>query len=102
MIRISLDELNSKIMNEEVIFAVFSAEWCGQCKMSKLLIEKVMHDFPNVIFVEVDVDENKLWDDDTLKISQVPTFVGFKNKSTTFNVSGYQVEEELIKLLKQL
>lgn len=100
--RINIEELNKKVNNEQVILAVFSAEWCGQCRMSKLLIKKIKGDFPNIIFVEIDIDDNKLWDENTLKISQVPTFIGFKEKKIIFNESGYQSEIILRELLNNL
>lgn len=102
MLKINFEELNKKIELGEVLFVSFSAEWCGQCKMSKLLIEKLKGDYPHINFVEVDVDDNGMWDNDKFNISQVPTFVGFKDKKIIFNASGYQVEEALKELLNQL
>ncbi|NQX83536.1 MAG: thioredoxin family protein [Mycoplasmataceae bacterium] len=102
MERITIEELNIKILNNEVLFVSFTTEWCGQCKMSKLLINKVKKNYSNIIFVDVDVDDNDLWDNNILNISQVPTFVGFKGKKTIFNESGYQIEDDLINLLNKL
>lgn len=102
MERVTLEELNRRNANGDKILGFFSAEWCGQCKMSKLLLEKVMPDFKDIAFLDIDVDDEDLWDHDTLKITQVPTYVGFKDKKIIFNASGYQVEENLINLLNQI
>lgn len=101
MERITIQELNKRSANNEEIFVLFSAEWCGQCKMAKLLINKLKDNYKNFIFVEVDVDDENLWDHETLNIKQVPTFVGFKNKKIIFNASGYQTEENLTLLLNE-
>lgn len=35
----------------------FTASWCGPCQMIKPFFEQLAAEFPNVIFVKVDVDE---------------------------------------------
>ncbi len=100
--RINIDQLNSLVSSGKKLLVKFSAEWCGQSKMAALLIEKVKQDYPDIEFVEIDVDDHNLWDNDTLKIKLVPTFVGYHNRQTVFNESDYQIEEDLRKLLDEL
>ncbi len=100
--RKNIDELNSLVSSGRKLLVKFSAEWCGQCKMAALLIDKVKKDYPDIEFVEIDVDDHNLWDNDSLKIKVVPTFVGFNHKQTIFNEPEYQIEEKLRKLLDQL
>ena len=101
MEKIEFKDLNSKIEMDQNILIIFGAEWCGQCKMAKLLIKKIQGDYPNLIFVEIDVDDNNLWENEQLNIKSVPTFLGYKNKEQIFNVSGYQTEENLKELLQK-
>lgn len=100
--RVTLEELNTLIESGDKLLVKFGAEWCGQCKMADLLIEKVISNYSDIQVIEVDVDDNELWDNETLKITEVPTFVGFKDKGSVFNEPGYKVEDELIKLIDQL
>ena len=99
MEKIEFKELNNKIEMDNNLLIVFSSEWCGQCKMTKLLIEKVKSDYPNLVFVEINVDDNNLWENEKLNIKSIPTFVGYKNKEQSFNTPGYQTEENLREIL---
>ncbi len=102
MERIDIEELNNRIKNHKLVVVIFSTEWCGQCKMSKILVEKIRKKFKDVHFFEIDVDDNNLWDNENFDIKEVPTFLGFKNKERIFLESGYQTEEKLTNLLKKL
>ncbi len=102
MKRINIDELNSKVASGNKLLVIFSAEWCGECKMTQVLINKIKDDYPEIEIVDVDVDDNDMWDNDTLNITSVPTFVGYNDKQTVFNQPEYQVEDNLRKLLDQL
>ncbi len=100
--RITLEEFTQKNAEGEKMFVKFSAEWCGQCKMSELILDKVQASYPNIQFIELDVDDNGLWNNDSLDISEVPTYVGFNNRQTIFNHKGYKNEKEIIALLNEL
>ncbi|BDU67470.1 MAG: thioredoxin [Candidatus Tyloplasma litorale] len=102
MKKINLKELNDLISSGDKIFIKFGAEWCGQCKMSGLLIDKLEPLYTDIKFFEIDVDDNNLWDDKKLNITEVPTFLGFDNKKLKFNSPGYKIEDELVKLINQL
>lgn len=102
MEKINFKDLNLIIEKNEKILIMFSTKWCGQCKMASLLIEKIRNDFSAIKFIEVDVDDDDLWDHKEINIIEVPTFIGYTNKKRILNVGGYQIEENLRKLLKKL
>ncbi len=102
MEKIKIDVLNKKIETDENLVIIFTTEWCGQCKMSKELMEKIIENYSNVVFLEIDVDDNNLWDNESLGIKKVPITIGYKNKKIIFNEHGFQNEEKLNDLLKQL
>jgi thioredoxin len=71
----------------------FSAGWCGPCKVLGQTIEEVENDYPNVKFIEVDVDSA---DEDFLNdfsIRSVPKVVLYKK--------GEKIEEFLGAVGKQ-
>ncbi len=100
--RVDVDGLNGLVASGKKLLVIFSAEWCGQSKMARMLVEKVKVAYPEIEFVEVDVDDNDMWGNDTLDIKVVPTFVGYDSRQTIFNQKEYQIEEDLIKLLEQI
>ncbi len=102
MKKISIDELKELVLTGKKVFVKFSTEWCGQCKMTSILMNKLKPDYSEIEFIEVDVDDNGLWDHEIFKISVVPTFVGFNKGETLFNKSEYQVEEKLKELLNSI
>lgn len=62
---------------------LFHATWCGPChKMGKVLSE-LKEDYPQIKFMEYDVDENEELADD-LKIQSLPT--------TIINIDGEEVD----------
>ena len=52
----------------------FSAEWCGPCKAMAPLFEKASKEFPNVNFLESDVEDNPEMAE-KFHIRNVPTFI---------------------------
>ncbi len=100
--RVDLKQLNSLVADKNKLLVMFSAEWCGQCKMNDIVIQEIKDNYPDIDFIEVDVDDNMLWDNDVLNIKSVPTFIGFSNRQTLFTEQGYQSKEDLIKLIKQI
>ncbi len=100
--RINIQQLNSRINSGKKLLVKFSAEWCGQCRMSSLLIEKVKSDYDDIEFIELDIDDNDMWDDESLKIKKVPTFIGYDKKHLIINEEGYHNEEEIRNLIETL
>jgi thioredoxin 1 len=45
--------------SDKLVVVDFHAAWCGPCKMIGPKFEKMEPDFPDAVFVKVDVDENE-------------------------------------------
>lgn len=102
MEKILLEQLSQKITTDERLLVIVSAEWCGECRMLKLLIDKVKEDYPEIVFAEIDADQDDLWENKDFEVKEVPTFLLFKNGEMIKTVSGYQYEEKLRELLDEL
>ena len=70
----------SKSKSSTLIVIDFKATWCGPCKVIKPFIEYLHESYPNVEFMEIDIeDEDKNTIVSNFNIKKVPTFVFYKN-----------------------
>jgi thioredoxin len=75
----NFDELSDLIQSGKSIILDFYASWCGPCKKIAPFFEKISHDFTNIVFVKINVDEAEKIAE-YFNISAMPTFIGIKNK----------------------
>ena len=84
----TLEEFNELIKSESKLIVVdFTASWCGPCQMIKPIFEQMSQDYPNVVFIKVDVDANG----ETAEkcgINCMPTFQCFKDGSKVDETLG--------------
>ncbi|XP_003227375.1 thioredoxin [Anolis carolinensis] len=99
----SLVEFQSELDNaaEKLVVVDFSATWCGPCKMIKPFFHSLSEKYPDVTFIEIDVDDAQ----DVAAhcdVKCMPTFQFYKNKEKVHEFSGANKEklEETIKKLK--
>src|SRR5579871_4506093 len=52
-------QLNDLIASGKLVIVDFFATWCGPCKIFGPVFERVSAEFPNIIFVKVDVEQFK-------------------------------------------
>ncbi|XP_063234375.1 thioredoxin-2 [Bacillus rossius redtenbacheri] len=78
----------------------FFATWCGPCKMIAPKIEEMTKQFPDVVFLKVDVDEIEELATE-YDISAMPTFIFIKNKQKVESFSGAN-EKKLLEMIQQL
>jgi len=86
-----------------LIFVDFFAEWCGPCKMTGPIIEKLAESHTDMLFYKVNVDENGDLASQ-YSVFSIPTFVIFKDGQIVSQFSGAMgkegFEEELRKIVK--
>ena len=81
----------------------FYAQWCGPCKAIEPKLNLLSQQYPNVVFVKVDVDKPSL--DSVVnacKVASLPTFCFFiKGECVDVLVGGdiTQLEARLLKML---
>ena len=78
----------------------FSASWCSPCRQLAPIIESVSKDFPDVNFVTIDVDENKL-QAQAYGIRSVPTIVFERDGEEISRFSGVRPAATLTQLISE-
>jgi thioredoxin 1 len=84
---------------------VFSATWCGPCKMMAPVIEQLEAnpELSEISFMKVDVSESQVVTEE-FGVKSVPTIMFVKDGEIVYKVSGVQskptLEENLKKLIK--
>ena len=69
----------------------FTATWCGPCQRIAPLYEDLAKEFPQVLFVKVDVDDNQ----ETAQqcnVSAMPTFKGYRDRAEVFSIRGADID----------
>ncbi|KAI6195317.1 Collagen type IV alpha-3-binding protein [Aphelenchoides besseyi] len=89
-----IDAKDKKLGNakDRLVVVKFFATWCGPCRMMAPKFSKLSNEFPEILCVEVDVDEQEdIVADYDIKV--MPTFVFIKNGQQEFVLEGNNVEE---------
>ena len=64
----------------QTVVVDFTATWCGPCQKIAPTFEALAKEFPHVVFVKVDVDENSETAE-ACNVSAMPTFKAFRDKA---------------------
>ena len=87
----TMNELDSysKSIPSTLIVLYFKAIWCGPCKAIKPFISYLQENYPNVEFIEIDIeDESRDTIVNNFNIKKVPTFIFYKNSVTCTSLTG--------------
>lgn len=93
--KISLDELKKNIAENKLVLVDFYATWCGPCKLMDPKIKRLQTKYGDKVkVIKVDTDKNK-----TVairqEVSELPTFIFYKNGKEIWRGVGEQDEEWL-------
>lgn len=93
------EQLNEAINNEKKTLILFSADWCGPCKVLKPTLEKVEESLSESYnFIKVDISDVE----ETTKkfnIRNIPTCVLTKEGKEIGRFSGVKTEDQIKKIL---
>mmetsp|Transcript_21663 Transcript_21663/g.26688 ORF Transcript_21663/g.26688 Transcript_21663/m.26688 type:complete len:140 (+) Transcript_21663:69-488(+) len=64
--------------NNQLMIADINASWCKPCKTMKPIFYDLAGKYGDIIFLDIDIDENDELCDD-LEVKKLPTFLFFKN-----------------------
>lgn len=101
---IKFNEIEKNFKHPKTFLYIF-APWCGECKMNHSLVEKIAKNHPEINFIQMNVDEEKLWESDNihnLKILKVPTFLGYLGEKEVFRETNFKNLNELELLIRRL
>jgi len=95
-----MEDFKAKISTAgKVVFVDYFADWCGPCKVIGPLFEALSEQFPDAIFIKVNVDEVEAAAED-YKVESLPTFMVFKEGKNVAQMVGAN-KEQLEKFIKE-
>ena len=95
------EQLNEAINNDKMTLILFSADWCGPCKLLKPTLAKIEESFSESHdFIKVDISEVE----ETTKkfnIRNIPTCVLTKAGNEIGRFTGVKTEDQIKKFLSE-
>lgn len=94
-------EVNSASFNEYIskgnILVSFYANWCGQCRMIDLELEKIK-DLVQIIKINADKNRSLC---KQYGVMSLPTIIYFKNDGSYVSKSGYMNSNKIIDIIRK-
>ena len=81
--------------SDKVVLVDFYADWCGPCKLTSPIIDKLAEEMKDVIFVKVDVDKNQELAGQ-YSVFSIPTFILFKKGEVVNQMVGAMGKEGFV------
>ncbi len=84
---LSMEDFQSTIEDNDIVFIDFWADWCGPCKSFAPTFEKASEEHADVVFAKVDTEvERDL--SSAFGIRSIPTLMVFRDNVLLFNQAG--------------
>ena len=101
-INLTKENLESTIMNNDMVIIDFWAEWCGPCKMFGPIFEEASNRHPDVVFAKVDTEQEQELAA-YFQVRSIPMVVAFREQIGIFQqpgklLQGPQLDEILGKI----
>lgn len=95
----NVEQFNKLVENETVVF-MFSADWCPDCRVIEPILPRIEADFPSFSFYYVDRDEFIDLCQEHM-VMGIPSFLAFSNGKEVdrFVSMDRKTEEEIIEFL---
>lgn len=94
----NIEELQKTISGNDKVMVKFSAPWCGPCKAIKPVFDELKDNRKDVVFVDIDVDE----DSDIANefgVMSIPTMMMFKNGQFVNKLTGLTQKGKIEELI---
>lgn len=98
---LSMEDFQSTIEDNDIVFVDFWADWCGPCKSFAPTFEKASEEHADVVFAKVDTEvERDL--SSAFGIRSIPTLMVFRDNVLLFNQAGALPPAALADLIGQV
>jgi thioredoxin 1 len=84
MLELQEDNLSQIVSDNDKVFAMFGASWCGMCKMTKPKVKRLSNENEGIQFVYVDAENFVESRDLGGKLSNLPSFAAYVNGEVVF------------------
>jgi len=98
-LNITSSQFESIIHEHGVVFVDFWAAWCAPCKHFSRVYEQVAEQFPSILFIKVNIEEEQELAD-FFEIRSIPHLMVFKDGIIIYSDAG-SISESILKELAQ-
>jgi len=99
--KLTMNELENTLQNNDIVLIDFWAEWCGPCKMFGPIFEDMSEKYPDIAFMKVNTEEEPQLAG-AFGIQSIPTLAVFRENVLVFKQPGALPENALEDLISQV
>ncbi len=99
--KLTMNELENTLQNNDIVLIDFWAEWCGPCKMFGPIFEDMSEKYPDIAFMKVNTEEEPQLAG-AFGIQSIPTLAVFRENVMVFKQPGALPENALEDLISQV
>ena len=100
LVELNEDTLENTVQNNAKVVVLFSASWCGNCRVMKPKFKKLASENENITFVIIDAELNPI-SRKMANVSNLPTFATFVD-GKLLNETQTNKAEVLIELVNEI
>ena len=86
-IDLGAENLESTVIDNDIVLVDFWASWCGPCRMFAPVYEKASTEHPDIVFAKVDTEAEQALAA-AASITSIPTLMAFKRGTLVFSQPG--------------
>lgn len=98
IIPLTQENFDEVVGSREIVVVSFKAKWCGPCQSFKRVLEEVAKANPDIIFGEIDVDEQKKLTEE-FSVQSVPSMMVLRRRVIIFADSGVFSHSALLEII---